>query len=98
MKSSIPITEVLPRAVGSLTFDENYNLLDTSGVAKVIEKLPIAEIIRKSNAELGRLGYSVYEDAQYIGHAFKKAGHFIVYFTPKNKNREGVVPPVGITN
>ena len=67
MKSSIPITEVLPRAVGSLTFDENYNLLDTSGVAKVIEKSPIAEIIRKSNAELGRLGYSVYEDAQYIG-------------------------------
>ncbi|CAI4050672.1 hypothetical protein SUVZ_14G3540 [Saccharomyces uvarum] len=98
MTSTAPITEVQPKAVGSSTFDEHYHLLDTSGVAKAIDNSPIAEMVRKSNAELGRLGYSVYEDAEYIGHAFKKAGHFIVYFTPRNKNREPMIPPVGIAN
>ncbi len=75
--------------LGTLTFDEKHHLIDTSGIGEKINKSFVADAVRKSNDELGKLGYQVYEDSKVVGHAFKDgAGKTTVYFHDKKDEKE----------
>ncbi|CCD27418.1 Ego4p NDAI_0K02270 [Naumovozyma dairenensis CBS 421] len=95
--------QLLPRALGTLTFDEKKNLVDTSGFGKELSKTThIPEILRKCDKELGRIGYTVFDDSRHVGRAFQKGGKTVVLFTEKSgedswhtndKDNHGVMLP-----
>ncbi|KAL3234335.1 Uncharacterized protein RNJ44_03097 [Nakaseomyces bracarensis] len=81
------LTQLGQDTLGTLTFDEKHHLVDTSGIGEKINKSFVADAVRKSNDELGKFGYQVYEDSKVVGHAFKDgSGKTTVYLTDKAKS------------
>lgn len=80
------LTKLSQDTLGTLTFDEKHHLVDTSGIGDKINKSFVADAVRTSNSELGKLGHQVYEDSKVVGHAFKDgSGKTTVYLTDKTK-------------
>lgn len=72
------------KAMGTVTFDENAHIIDTSGIGKKIEKSYLAEAIKKGHHNLGKVGEKIYEDRNWVGRSGeKKDGKTTVYLEPK---------------
>lgn len=69
---NLKLETLLPRALGTLTFDKDQHLIDTSGAAKEFKKTHIEDFFNKCNEELGRVGYAIAHEGGTAIHAFKQ--------------------------
>ncbi|CCF57456.1 hypothetical protein KAFR_0C04650 [Kazachstania africana CBS 2517] len=84
---STKLFELIPKTVGTLTFDENEHLIDTSGVGRELKKTHIQDIFKKANEGLGKVGYfTFYDDHHGLTHVFKRHdGKTTVIYTDDKK-------------
>lgn len=78
MSKSLSLNEAIPKAIGTLSFDENNQLIESTGIGK--ER--IDDIIEIGQMELDKNGYGVISDKDVLVNVFKQKGKTVVVYTP----------------
>lgn len=78
MSRKLTLDEAIPKAIGTLSFDENNQLIESTGCGKD----RVDDIIEISQMELDKEGYGVITESDVIINVFKKAGKTVVVYTP----------------
>lgn len=78
MSKPLSLQEAIPKAIGTLSFDENNQLIESTGIGKD----RINDIVEIGQMELGKNGYGVVSDKDVLVNVFKQAGKTVVVYTP----------------
>lgn len=78
MTKPLTLEEAIPKAIGTLSFDENNQLIESTGVGKD----RINDIVEIGQMELDKNGYGVISDKNVLVNVFKQAGKTVVVYTP----------------
>ncbi|KAH3900743.1 DUF3215 domain-containing protein SCDLUD_003748 [Saccharomycodes ludwigii] len=73
---SIDLTTVIPNAIGLLAFDENKNVIDSSGVGK--ERLD--DVNELSNIETNSEGFALLSEKNIKVYIYKQEGKTVVVY------------------
>lgn len=84
MNSQGNVKQNIPKALGTLSFDENNKLVESTGIGKD----RVDDIIDISQMELDEDGYGVMQDGQLLINVFKDHGKSVVVYTPAGDNEE----------
>lgn len=78
MSKLLSLQEAIPKAIGTLSFDENNQLIESTGIGKD----RINDIVEIGQMELDKNGYGVVSDKDVLVNVFKQAGKTVVVYTP----------------
>ncbi|CCE90095.1 DUF3215 domain-containing protein TDEL_0A07630 [Torulaspora delbrueckii] len=78
MSKPLSLQEAIPKAIGTLSFDENNQLIESTGIGKD----RINDIVEIGQMELDKNGYGVVSDKDVLVNVFKQAGKTVVVYTP----------------
>lgn len=78
MSKPLSLQEAIPKAIGTLSFDENNQLIESTGIGKD----RIDDIVEIGQMELDKNGYGVVSDKDVLVNVFKQAGKTVVVYTP----------------
>lgn len=78
MTKQLTLQEAIPKAIGTMSFDENNQLIESTGVGKD----RISDIVPISQMELDKNGYGVISDGKVLVNVFKQGGKTVVIYTP----------------
>lgn len=78
MTKQLTLQEAIPKAIGTLSFDENNQLIESTGVGKD----RVDDIITIGQMELDKNGYGVISDSKVLVNVFKQGGKTVVVYTP----------------
>lgn len=78
MSKPLSLQEAIPKAIGTLSFDENNHLIESTGIGKD----RINDIVEIGQMELDKNGYGVVSDKDVLVNVFKQAGKTVVVYTP----------------
>lgn len=78
MSKPTSLQEAIPKAIGTLSFDQNNQLIESTGIGKD----RTSDIIEIGQMELDKNGYGVISDKDVLVNVFKQAGKTVVVYTP----------------
>lgn len=78
MTKQLTLQEAIPKAIGTLSFDENNQLIESTGIGKD----RVDDIITIGQMELDKNGYGVISDSKVLVNVFKQSGKTVVVYTP----------------
>lgn len=78
MSKPLTLDEAIPKAIGTLSFDEDNQLIESTGIGKD----RINDIVEIGQMELDKDGYGVVSDENVLVNVFKQAGKTVVVYTP----------------
>lgn len=74
------LQQSIPKALGTLSFDQNNRLVESTGIGKS----RVEDIIDISQMELDDDGYGVTQDGEILVNVFKDAGRSVIIYTSAN--------------
>lgn len=81
MPKPLSLEEAIPKAIGTLSFDQNNQLIESTGVGKD----RVNDIVQIGQMELDKDGYGVVSDKDVLVNVFKHAGKTVVVYTPNEQ-------------
>lgn len=78
MPKPLTLQEAIPKAIGTLSFDKNNQLIESTGVGKSRVK----DIVEISQMELDQEGYGIITEGDVLINVFKQSGKTVVVYTP----------------
>ncbi|QLQ81292.1 hypothetical protein HG537_0F00530 [Torulaspora globosa] len=81
MSKPLTLEEAIPNAIGTLSFDEDNQLIESTGIGKD----RVNDIVEIGQMELDKDGYGVVSDKDVLVNVFKQAGKTVVVYTPNEQ-------------
>lgn len=81
MSKSLTLEDAIPNAIGTLSFDQDNQLVESTGIGKS----RVNDIVEIGQMELDKDGYGVVSDKDVLINVFKKAGKTVVVYTPNEQ-------------
>lgn len=81
MATHIKLEKEIPKSLGTLSFDNNNKLLESTGIGND----RVDDIIDISQMRLDEDGYALMQDDKILVNVFKEGGKSVVVYTPADE-------------